>query len=161
MKKAPDAVRAHLERALGWEEAHVSFESALKELPSKLRGARPKGFDHSAWELLEHMRRAQHDLLDFCINPRYVHTLDWPDDYWPAKAAPPSPSAWTKSIDDFTSDRDQLKQLVRNSSVDLSAKVPTGKPEQTYLRSILLVIDHNAYHLGQLVAVRRALGSWR
>jgi len=161
MKKSPDAVHAHLERALGWDEAHVSFEKAVKGIPARLRGARPKGFHYSPWELVEHMRRAQHDLLVFCLDAQYVHSLKWPDDYWPARPAPPGPSAWTKSIADFTADRETLQQLVRNTALDLSATVPSGKAGQTYLRSVLLVIDHNAYHLGQLVAVRRALGCWR
>jgi hypothetical protein len=105
------------------------------------------------------MRLAQKDLLDFASNPAYVHVLNWPDDYWP-KDPVPSADAWNRSIADFRADREKLKQLVRRPEVDLSVLVPTGQGHQTYLRAILLVIDHNAYHLGQLVAVRRALGIW-
>ena len=106
------------------------------------------------------MRLAQKDILDFCMNARYVHALKWPDDYWPKDPAPPSAKAWSNSIADFKADRERLKKLAGDASVDLEALVPTGKGRQTYLRAILLVVDHNAYHLGQLVAVRRALDVW-
>ena len=105
------------------------------------------------------LRLAQKDLLDFAVNPAYVHALKWPDDYWPTDPVPAS-GAWNRSIEDFRADREKLKLLVRRPDVDLAALVPTGQGLQTYLRAILLVIDHNAYHLGQLVAVRRALGIW-
>jgi uncharacterized damage-inducible protein DinB len=118
------------------------------------------GIEHSVWQLLEHMRIAQNDLLDFCVNPKYVHELKWPDEYWPLRPEPPDESAWSGSIAAFKADREKLKKLVRDPAVDLSATVPTGKGQQTYLRAVLLVIDHNAYHLGQLVAVRVALGIW-
>ena len=155
-----DPLRARLARVLDWEEAHAGFDKAVGGIPAEQRGAHAAGFEHSPWELLEHMRLAQKDLLDFCVNPQYVHALEWPDDYWPRSAAPPDAAAWSRSIEDFKSDRGMLKQLVGNAGVDLLARVPTGKAEQTYLRALLLVIDHNAYHLGQLVAVRRALGIW-
>ena len=160
MTPTSDAVRAHLTRALDWEEAHVGFDKALAGLPAALRGKRPKGFEHSPWQLLEHMRLAQRDILAFCLDASYVHTLKWPDDYWPSNPAPTRPAAWKRSVADFKADREGLKQLVRDVA-DLSALVPTGKGHQTYLRAILLVIDHNAYHLGQVVAVRRALGAWK
>jgi len=161
MPAATDPLRTHLIRALEWEEAHVAFDRAIEGLPADSRGRRPAGFDHSPWQLLEHMRRAQKDLLDFCANPRYEHTLAWPDDYWPPPSAVPDQTAWEASVADFKSDRRRLIQLVRDPSIDLFATVPTGRGHQTYLRAILLVVDHNAYHLGQLVAVRRALGVWR
>jgi hypothetical protein len=106
------------------------------------------------------MRLAQKDLLDFCGNSQYVHALEWPQDYWPRSPAPPRATAWDESIADFKADREKLKHLIRETDMDLFATVPTGKGGQTYLRAILLVADHNAYHLGQLVAVRRALGIW-
>lgn len=106
------------------------------------------------------MRIAQNDLLDFCVNEQYVHALEWPEEYWPPSPAPPGRTAWKTSIADFRADRETLKRLVRNARVDLFALVPTGKGRQTYLRAILLVADHTAYHVGQLVAVRRALGVW-
>lgn len=157
----PDAVREHLARALEWDEAHATFEKAVEGLPPGKRGDRPPGFEHSAWQLVEHLRLAQRDLLDFCANAQYSHTLTWPDDYWPRNAEPPRDDAWSESIAGFTADREELKRLVRDGSIDLLAPVPTGKARQTYLRAILLVIDHNAYHVGQLVALRRAMGAWK
>jgi hypothetical protein len=105
------------------------------------------------------MRLAQEDILDFCVNERYEHTMTWPDDYWPKDPAPPSPRAWNESLAAYTRSLDALKRLAREVP-DLTAKVPTGKSGQTYLRALLLVIDHTAYHVGQLVAVRKALGVW-
>jgi uncharacterized damage-inducible protein DinB len=154
-----DALRTHLVRALDWEEAHVGFDKALDGIPPEKRGARAAGFDHSPWQLLEHMRLAQDDILDFCVNADYEHTLNWPDDYWPKDPTPPSDSAWTDSIASYKRGLEELKRLARDVD-DLTARVPTGKATQTYLRAILLVVDHTAYHVGQLVAVRRALGIW-
>ena len=154
-----DAIRDHLVRVLDWEEAHVGFDKAIDGIPADKRGVKAPGFEYSAWQLLEHMRLAQDDILDFCVNPTYVHSLKWPDDYWPA-ASPPSAAAWKERIDSFTRSRDKLKALARDVD-DLAAKVPTGKGNQTYLRAILLVADHTAYHVGQLVALRRALGLWK
>ena len=133
---------------------------------SLLTSARPiaapsiAGFEHSPWQLLEHLRLAQNDILDFCLNAKYVHALKWPDDYWPRNPAPSDATAWNSSVAAFTADREKLKQLVQNPAVDLFATVPTGKGGQTYLRAILLVVDHTAYHVGQLIAVRQALGVW-
>ncbi|MGH9254536.1 MAG: DinB family protein [Vicinamibacterales bacterium] len=155
----PDPLRAQLVRVLDWNEAHVDFDKAVDGIPADRRGARVTGFEHSPWQLLEHMRLAQKDLLDFCIKPDYVHALTWPDDYWPRGPAPAG-RAWNKSVADFKADREKLKQLVGSPKVDLFATVPTGTGHQTYLRAVLLVIDHTAYHVGQLVALRRALGIW-
>jgi hypothetical protein len=154
-----DAIRDHLVRVLDWDEAHVGFDKAIDGIPADKRGARAPGFDHSAWQQLEHIRLAQDDILDFCLNPKYVHTMKWPDDYWPAPE-PPSADAWKESIASFTLSRDKMKALARDVD-DLTAKVPTGKANQTYLRAILLIADHTAYHVGQLVALRRALGIWK
>ena len=154
-----DAIRDHLVRVLDWEEAHVGFDKAIDGIPADKRGVKAPGFEYSAWQLLEHTRLAQDDILDFCVNPTYVHSLKWPDDYWPSPS-PPSAGAWKESIDSFTRSRDKLKALARDVD-DLAAKVPTGKGNQTYLRAILLVADHTAYHVGQLVALRRALGLWK
>jgi uncharacterized damage-inducible protein DinB len=153
------AVREHLVRVLDWEEAHVGLEKALDGIPAEKRGAVAPGFEHSPWQLLEHIRLANEDIYDFCVNPKYQHTMKWPDDYWP-QPVPPNEAAWSKSIASVVQTREKLKTLARDSQ-DLAAKVPTGKGNQTYLRAILLVADHTAYHVGQLVAVRRALGIWK
>ena len=160
MRESIDAVRNQLERVLAWEEAHVGFDKAVAEIPTDMRGARVTGFEHSPWQLLQHMRLAQDDILDFCINSRYEHTMAWPDDYWPKDPAPRSAKAWTDSIEAYTRSREELQRLAREVP-DLTAKVPTGKENQTFLRALLLVADHTAYHVGQLVMIRRALGIWR
>jgi uncharacterized damage-inducible protein DinB len=160
MPSKPDPLREQLVRFLEWEEAHVGFDRAIEGVPDNARGARAPGFEHSIWQLLEHLRLAQRDLLEFCRNPKYQHTLKWPDDYWPTNPAPPDGKAWDKSIAAAKADRTELAKLVRDRSVDLFALVPTGTGKQTYLRAVLLVADHAAYHVGQIVAVRRALGCW-
>jgi uncharacterized damage-inducible protein DinB len=154
-----DAVRDHLVSVLDWEDAHVGFDKAVDGIPAAKRGARPDGFDHSAWQLLEHIRIAQDDILDFCVNAKYEHALKWPGDYWPPAAEPPDARGWTHSISAYEKARAELKQLAREVK-DLTASVPTGKKTQTYLRAILLTADHTAYHVGQLVLLRRALGIW-
>ena len=159
MSSAIDPLRAHLIRLLDWEEAHVGFDKAVDGIPPEKRGVRPHGFEHSAWQLLEHLRLGQEDILDFCLNVAYEHSLKWPDDYWPRDPAPPTSEAWDDSIASFVRTRERLKRLVREVD-DLTATVPTGEGAQTYLRAILLVADHNAYHVGQLVALRRAAGVW-
>ena len=155
-----DPLRAQLVRLLSWEEAHVGFDKAVAGLSPEHRGARPAGFEHSVWQQVEHLRLAQDDLLRFAVDPKYVHDKKWPDDYWPVSSAPASEAAWKRSLADFAADRERLTQLIEDESVDLFALVPTGKGEQTVVRAILLVIDHNAYHVGQIVSVRKALGAW-
>jgi uncharacterized damage-inducible protein DinB len=159
MRHSTDPIRDQLLRALDWEEARVGLQKAVDQIRPDKRGARAAGFEHSPWQLLEHIRIAQNDILDFCVNPKYVHDRKWPDDYWPREPAPPDAKAWPDALAAYASDLEHLKRLVRDTD-DLTARVPTGKPNQTYLRAILLVIDHTAYHVGQLVAVRRALGIW-
>ena len=149
-----DPLRRHLVRALGWNEAHLTLEESLKGLPARLRGKRPRGFAHSPWELLEHIRLAQSDLLEFCRNGRYV-AGKWPEDYWPKSPAPPSPRAWKASLDSAVADRRTFQEFVETTS-DLFAEIP-GHAGKTILRSVLLAIDHTAYHVGQIVAVRKIL----
>ena len=161
MGNVRDPLRAQLVRLLDWEEAHVGFDMAVGDIPADKRGARAQGFEHSSWQLLEHMRIAQKDILDFSVSRAYVHELTWPDDYWRKNPMPPDAAAWDVSVADFKSDREKLKQLARNEAIDLLTQVPTGTAHQTVLRGILLAADHTAYHLGQLVAVRRALGIWK
>jgi len=155
-----EALRSQLVSILDWEEAHTGFDKAVADLPVDKRGARPPGIDHSIWQLLEHMRLAQEDILDFCINPKYVHTMKWPDDYWPKNPEPANSAAWEECIASFKREREKFKALVRETK-DLYALVPTGKGHQTYLRAILLVADHNSHHLGQILLVRKALGAWK
>lgn len=153
-----DVLRRHLLAALDGRGAHVDFDAALRDLPEALRGRRPEGLPYSPWELLEHLRFTQRDLLDFCRDSDYAEP-DWPGDYWPDDPAPPSPEAWDASVAAFREDLEALQALITDPTTDLLAEIPHGDG-QTYLREVLLVIDHNAYHLGQLVAVRRLLGAW-
>ena len=152
------ALRAHLRRLLDWEDAHVGFDRAVAGLPARLRGVTPAGWAHSAWQLLEHLRICQHDILDFSVNPKYVE-LESMADLWPPSAKPPSARAWAASVAAVRRDRAAMKKLAADRKVNLFDRIPHGTG-QTYLREILLVADHGAYHVGQLVALRRALGSW-
>jgi uncharacterized damage-inducible protein DinB len=152
------ATREHIAKLLGWQDAHTSFDSAVAHLPERLRGSRPPALPYSPWQLVEHIRIAQHDILDFCSNPQYIE-LKWPDDYWPASPAPASRAAWDNSIDEFRRDRSALQALCNDSKVDLESKIPHGQG-QTYLRELLLVADHTAYHVGELVVLRRLLDAW-
>src|SRR5687767_6053982 len=127
-------------------------------MPEGQRGQRPEGAPHSPWELVEHLRITQRDILDFCRDPEY-HELAWPEDYWPGDLAPPTPPAWDESLAAFQRDREALAALAADPEVDLFAPIPWGSG-QTCLRELLLAADHTAHHLGQLVLVRRLLGSW-
>jgi uncharacterized damage-inducible protein DinB len=152
------ALRQQVVDLLTKENAHAGFEAAIKGLPANLRGRRPKGAEHSAWEILEHMRIAQHDILDFSVNAKYKE-LAWPADYWPKTKAPASAAAWNRSVQAFRKDLKAMCALVADESTDLFAKIPHGNG-QTILREALLIADHNAYHLGELVLLRRLLGAW-
>jgi len=158
MMRHDTALRDHLVRLLRGGQAHVTFEEVIAGWPARLRGRRPVGAPYTAWQLLEHMRIAQWDILDFCRNPAYVQP-SWPDAYWPATASPPSDAAWRKSIRTFRRDKRAVQRLVLNPKTDLFARIPWGRG-RTYLREALLVADHNAYHLGQLILLRRLLGVW-
>ena len=153
------ALRDHVARLLGWEEAHASFDTAVAGLAEPLRGKAPEGLPYSPWQLVEHVRITQHDILEFCRNPDYRERR-WPDDYWPASPEPPDAKAWDRSVVAVRRDREALARLAEDPSVDLTAPLPHGTG-QTLLRELLLVLDHTAYHLGELVVVRRALGIWR
>jgi hypothetical protein len=158
VKQGQPLVREQIAKLLSWEDAHASFDSAVADLPTKLRGSAPAGLPYSPWQLVEHLLITQHDILDFCRNPAYKE-MAWPKDYWPSAAAPPSPAAWDASIAQFRRDRSGLEALARDPAVDLEAKIPHGTG-QTYLRELLLAADHAAYHIGELVVVRRLLGAW-
>jgi uncharacterized damage-inducible protein DinB len=156
MAAPEDPLRQHLVRALEWNEAHLTLEESLKGLPAGSRGKRPRGFAHSPWELVEHIRLAQSDLLEFCRNGRYV-AGKWPEDYWPKSPAPPSPRAWKASLEAVAADRKAFQAFVR-STPDLFAEIPKH-PGKTILRSVLLAIDHTSYHVGQILMARRLLGA--
>ena len=141
------------------EERTPSLKMSIKDLPVKLRGKKPAKFPHSPWMLLEHLRLAQWDILEFSRNEKHV-SPKWPEGYWPKTAAPPNPAAWNKSVQQFRSDGKALQELVADPKTDLFARIPWGEG-QTILREALLVADHNAYHVAQLVDVRRMLGAWK
>jgi hypothetical protein len=152
------ALRKHLLELLDGGNAHLHFDAAIADLPTALRGVRPDRVPHSPWRLLEHMRIAQWDILEFSRNPRHV-SPEWDKGYWPEGDAPPDAVAWETSVDAFRADLQAMKDLVSDPATDLFAPIPHGQG-QTILREALLVADHNAYHLGQLVVVRRLLGAW-
>ncbi len=152
------ALREHLLYLLRGGGGHLDFEKAIADLPVELRGARPAGVAHSPWRLLEHLRIAQWDILEFCRNPRHV-SPSFPDGYWPADDWPPDDKAWDRSVEAFRADLKAMQDLVADPATDLFAPIAHGDG-QTALREALLVADHNAYHLGQLVMARRCLGAW-
>lgn len=152
------SLRQHLRKLLDWEDAHIGFEGAISGLKPKLRGVVPQGHAHSAWQLLEHLRISQYDILDFCRNPRYVERTM--EEYWPPSMTPSSGQAWDESVASFRRDREEMKRLAMDREVGLFERIPHGAG-QTYLRELLLVADHNAYHVAQLVTLRRALGDWK
>lgn len=145
--------------SLDWEQAHAKLETVVEGLAVPPRGQRPPGYPHSVWELVEHIRITQHDLLDFCLNPDYEEKLQWPRDYWSPTPAPPSADAWDNSIAGYRRDLEALAQFTTESKIDLTARIPRGTG-QTYLRTILVAVDHASYHVGQIVSVRRLLGAW-
>ncbi len=153
-----DSLRQHLTELLKGGSAHTRFEEVIAGIPAKLRGQKPAGLPHSPWMLLEHMRIAQWDILEFIRNRKHV-SPDWPKGYWPRSEAPPSPAAWNASIKKFRQDLKTMQNIVANPKTDLHARIPWGE-DQPILREALLLADHNAYHLGQLVDVRRLLGAW-
>ncbi|MBX6364881.1 MAG: DinB family protein [Gemmatimonadetes bacterium] len=155
---ADDALRSHLVRLLTWQDAHVSFEGAVQGLSASVQGVRPEGAPYSPWQLLEHLRLTQLDILEFCRNAAHEEPR-WPDDYWPTSPKPPTADAWERSVASYLEDRAALVRLAEDPGVDLFARIPHGTG-QTYLRELLLAADHSAYHVGQLVLVRRLLGAW-
>jgi DinB superfamily len=153
------ALRKHVLESLRGGHAHVEVDRAIGGLPAELRGAKPPGQPHTPWRLLEHMRIAQRDILDFSRDGSHV-SPQWPEGYWPAGDAPPDEKAWDQSVKAFKSDAAAMQDLVANKATDLLAPIPGGQG-QTLLREALLMADHNAYHLGQLIIVRRLLGAWK
>lgn len=153
----PDALRKHVLELLKGKSAHADFDSAVSRFPVKRAGEKPGGAEHTAWQLLEHMRIAQRDILEFTRNPKHV-SPKWPEGYWPA-AQPVVKTAWNKSVRGFRADLRAMMALVADPATDLLSRIPHGEG-QTLLREALLLADHNSYHLGQLVMLRRLLGAW-
>jgi hypothetical protein len=143
------SIRRHVDNLLRMEGAHIAFDDGVADFPRAMRGAKPAGAPHSAWELLEHMRLAQEDILDFCRNPEYKDRT-FPNDYWPPTEAPATDEDWENAVQQFQRDLTEMRALVADAAIDLLARIPHGQG-QTVLQQALLVADHNAYHLGQLV----------
>jgi len=159
MPDQDQSLRQHLLDLLNGGNAHATFDDTIKDLPPKLHGARPANFPHSPWMLLEHLRISQWDILEFSRNPKHVSPA-WPDGYWPKTGAPPSAAAWNKSIQQVRADLKAMNKLVANKKSDLFASFPWGEG-QTLLREALLLADHNAYHVGAIVLLRKLLGAWK
>jgi hypothetical protein len=157
-KKNDAALREHVVNLLSMGHAHATFEQAVKGLPAELRGKTPKGAQHSPWQLLEHLRIAQWDILEFSRDAKHA-SPKWPDDYWPTEKTPSDEKAWDKSVRAFRKDLKAMCALVADEKTDLFAKIPHGDG-QTILREALLAADHNAYHVGQMVLLRILLGEW-
>ena len=151
-------LREHVLYLLQGGGAHAKFDEVVADIPPKLRGRKPAGLPHSLWMLLEHMRIAQWDILEFSRNRKHV-SPEWPEGYWPTTEAPPGAAAWNASIKKFRQDLKAMQALVKSPKTDLFSRIPWGDG-QTILREALLVADHNAYHQGQLLDARRLLGAW-
>jgi len=153
------ALRQHLLDLLRGGNAHATFDAAVEDFPASLRGKKPESAEHTAWQLLEHLRIAQWDILEFSRSAKHP-ALKWPDDYWPKTDVPPSPAAWTNSVRKFRADLKAMAKLIADKKSDLFTPLPHGDG-QTLLREALLLADHNAYHVGQLILLRRLLGNWK
>lgn len=139
--------------------AHANIDAAVKDFPARLYGEKPKGWPHSAWQLLEHIRITLHDLVEFCSNPNYQATK-WPEGYWPKKDAPVSTESWDAAVKAVKKDIREFEKMLKDPNVDIYAKIPWGDG-QTILREILLAGDHTSYHAGQLIMLRKQLGAWK
>jgi hypothetical protein len=165
MDPSDDPLRSLLLTQLDATVARRPYTEILGGVPPAARGIQPDGLPkaYSLWQILEHMRRSQAAYLDHCVDPNYT-VPEWPDDYWPAAVAPPSEEAWTESLRGFRSDLETVKELVANPDVDLTGDIPHGDAPayhgHTYAGEIAAIADHNAYHLGQVVTVRRLVGAW-
>jgi len=160
-QKFPDELRKQLIVLLDGGEAHATFDEAVANFPAELRGVVPEGLPYSAWQLLEHLRISQKDILDFSAPPSggYQH-MRWPDDYWPKNAAPASADAWDRSVAAIKADLEKFKALILKADADLTKPFRWGTG-QNLLREALLIADHAAYHIGELIVLRRLLGAWK
>jgi hypothetical protein len=153
------SLRQHLVKMLDGGEAHATFDDAVKDMPRELQGIRPKGAEHSAWEELDHLRIAQWDIFEFATDPKHK-SPKFPEGYWPKSPEPPNDAAWDKSVKQVHADVAKFQKVLLQESTDLFAKIPHGDG-QTILRQALVAADHKAYHIGQLILVRRLLGAWK
>jgi len=151
-----DSFRKELISHLTEGDAHAGYDAAVKDFPADLRGARPHDLPHSAYQLIEHLRIAQWDIVGYALNPKHK-SPDFPDGYWPKSPEPPDSKAWDKSIASFRNDRKKLVAAL--AKADLLAPIPHANNQSLASKTILL-IDHNSYHLGQLILLRRLLGAW-
>jgi hypothetical protein len=153
-----DPLRHHVSNLLAAKGAHINFHDAVEGFPAEFYGTRPPSAPFTAWQLLEHMRIAQWDILEFSRDARHT-SPKWPDGYWPETDAPPNPEAWDESVQQFNGDLAAMQELIARPDADLLARIPHGEG-QTLLREALILADHNSYHLGQLVFLRKMLGAW-
>ena len=161
MAKGEEALKKELAKQLRGGNAHAKFEDVTAKLPAELRGKKVKDLPYSIWQLLEHLRIAQRDMLDFCRNQDGSYKeMKWPDDYWPKSPEPSSDKAWIDSIKQFLSDREEFIKLIEADDADLYTPFKWGDG-QTLLHEAMLIVDHNGYHLGEIVALRRLLGAWK
>lgn len=151
-------LRNHVINLLQGGHAYATFDTIVKNFPFEMTGKKPKGFDHSAWQLLEHIRIAQWDIVEFSLTADHI-SPKWPEEYWPKESTPASEKNWQNSVKAIKTDLKKMQDLVANPKTDLFAKIPHGTG-QTILREALLIVDHNAYHLGQIVMLRKILGIW-
>ena len=158
--KKEKALREQVVRTLDWQDAHLNLDRVVGGWPPRLRGIKPRGAPHTAWQLVEHLRICQWDILEFSRSPKHVSPA-WPDGYWPTTDAPPDDEAWQKSIAALHADLRAMQDLIADPKRELFARVNhrTAKARHTLLREALLIADHNAYHIGQLVLLRRLLGA--
>jgi len=156
----PDELRTQLVALLDGGQAHATFEDAIKDFPARLRGVVPAGLPYSAWQILEHIRIAQRDILHFSAPPSGgYHALKWPEAYWPKESEPASEQAWENSVVAIHEDREKFKELLLKPEADLAKKFRWGTG-QNLLREALLIADHNSYHIGELIVLRRLLDVW-
>ncbi|MGA2373030.1 MAG: DinB family protein [Candidatus Korobacteraceae bacterium] len=152
-------LRQQIAKVMDWNEAHADLSAAVSDFPAEFRGRVPDGLPYSAWQLLEHLRIALWDILEFSRDAKHK-SPEWPEGYWPKKTAPPNDAAWEKSVSSIRENLEAMRKLINDPKQDLFAPIPHGSG-QTLLRQALLIADHNAYHIGQLVLVRKALGAWK
>jgi hypothetical protein len=160
VKKGMDGLRNELIDLLSSGRAHVDFDQAVAKIPKKYYGAPVEGIPYTLWRILQHMKISQKDILDYIKNPDYQESV-WPDDYWPQEKSPPSATAWKKCVEQIRQDLQEIKELVKNPQTNLLESIPHIQNGPTILREILLVADHNSYHIGQIILLRGLLGIWK